>query len=87
MSEESNEESDLVDLAFCIGSECLRMHGVRLATRRGTGPSSIYVVCDECYSERLTEEERTHMAEVRGVDRVRHLGLHELHNGRLPSGR
>jgi hypothetical protein len=74
----------MVDLAFCIGSECLREHGIRLATRRGTKSHSIYIVCDECYRDRLTDEERADMVEVRGVRWIRHLGLHELHNGRLP---
>jgi len=75
-----------VELGFCIGKECLANHGVRLATRRGLGPCSIYIVCDECYEQRLTPEEREHMIELEGVDRVRHLGLHELHNGRFPKG-
>lgn len=78
-----NYESSLVDLGVCIGAECMKTHGMRLATRRGTGPCSIYIVCDECYEKRLTHDERTHMVEVRGVEWVRHLGLHKLHNGRF----
>lgn len=72
-----------VDLATCIGSECLKMHGVRLATWRGTGPCSIYIVCDECHAERLTAEEREHMVELFGAAWIRHLGLHSLHSGRI----
>jgi hypothetical protein len=75
----------MVELGFCIGKECLRIHGIRLATWRGTGPCSIYVVCDECHAERLTDEERKHMVEMRGAKRVRQLGVHELHDGRLPN--
>ena len=74
-----------VELAFCIGSESLRLHGVRLATWRGIGRGSILIVCDECHSERLTNEERQHMVEVSGAARVRQLGLHELHDGRFPA--
>ncbi len=79
-----NDGGGMVDLCFCIGADCLRLHGVRLATRRGIGYCSIYIVCDECFIERLTSEEREHMVEVDGVDRVRELGLHELHWGQLP---
>jgi len=78
----TGNRATLVDLAFCIGSECNRLHGVRLATRRGTGPCSIYIVCDECFAKRLTGDERAHMIEIKGAPWVRHLGLHELHNGR-----
>lgn len=78
-----DDEDGLVDLAFCIGSRCTKQHGLRIATWRGTGPSSIYIVCDECHDDRLTANERAHMVEVRGVERVRHLGLHMLHNGRF----
>lgn len=81
---DTDEDPTMVDLGFCIGAECLRLHGVRLATYRGRGPCSAYIICDECYRERLDDEERKHMAEVRGVEWVRHLGLHELHHGRLP---
>jgi len=81
-----SEESGLVELVYCIGAACLQEHGVRLATRRGVGPCSIYIVCDECFAERLTDAERVHMIEVCGADRIRELGLHELHHGRLPWG-
>lgn len=74
-----------VDVATCIGLACLRLHGVRLATWRGVGPSSIYIVCDECHQERLTAEERKHMVPIAGAVWVRKLGLHKLHLGR-PSG-
>jgi hypothetical protein len=74
-----------VELGMCIGSECIRIHGLRVATWKGTGPCSIYVVCDECHAQRLTAEERDHMVELFGAAWVRHLGLHEMHNGRRPS--
>ncbi len=70
-------------LAFCVGSECKKLHGVRIATWYGTGSSSIYIVCDECYLTRLTADERACMIEVHGVAWIRKLGLHELHNGRF----
>lgn len=78
------EPGGAVHLGFCVGLECNRLHGIRVATWRGFGPSSIYIVCDECHAERLTGEEREHMEEVFGAECVRHLGLHELHNGRFP---
>lgn len=73
----------LVDLAFCIGAECTREHGIRLATRRGFGPASSYILCDECFDKRLEPEAKASMREVRGVAWVRELGLHTLHGGRL----
>ena len=76
--------SSMVDLCYCIGAECLRTHGTRLATYRGTGPCTIYIVCDECFAERLTAEEQAHMVEVSGAEWIRYLGLHAMHNGRLP---
>ncbi len=78
-----NHRKLLVDLAFCIGADCVREHGVRIATYRGVGPCSIYIVCDDCYENQLTSDERRHMVEVVGADRVRDFGLHKLHLGRF----
>ena len=76
------EPEGAVDLAICVGSECIQLHGLRAATWKGTGPWSILRVCDECHSERLTAEERGHMAELFGAPWIRHMGLHAMHNGR-----
>lgn len=72
-----------VDLGICVGAECIKAHGTRIATWAGRGPCSAYVVCDECHRDRLTDEERAHMVELRGADRVRAIGLHGLHHGRF----
>jgi len=85
LRDDLEHDATIVDLGYCIGSECSREHGVRVATRRGTGPASIYILCDECYEERLEAEAKPFMAEVRGVDWIRHLGLHALHRGAHPS--
>ena len=77
----------MVDLAICIGLDCTREHGMRIATRRGTGRASVYVLCDECYEQRLEPEAKPLIREVRGVRRIRHLGLHMLHLGRFPEDR
>lgn len=79
-----DDDATIVDLASCIGAECIRTHGARLATRRGTGPASIYLLCDECFEVRLEAEAKPLMVEVRGVGWIRHLGLHELHQGVFP---
>ncbi len=76
----------MVELGVCIGADCIREHGVRIATWHGTGPCSIYVVCDECYETRLTPEERTHMTEMAGAARIRGIGLNALHHGRFLDG-
>jgi len=75
-------DETLVDLGTCIGAACIREHGTRIATRRGTGPASIYILCDECFDTRLEAEAKPHMVEVRGVAWIRHLGLHTLHHGK-----
>lgn len=77
-------DGSIVDLGFCVGAECSRKHGVRIATRRGYGPASAYVLCDECFETRLEPEAKPYMREVRGVAWVRELGLHDLHEGRFP---
>lgn len=75
----------LVELGICVGSECIQLHGTRIATWRGTGPCSVYVaICDECYEQRLDADEREFMVELAGASRVRDIGLHELHLGEFP---
>jgi HEPN domain-containing protein len=82
LSEALEEPERAVELGVCIGSECIDIHGLRVATWEGIGPCCRYIVCDECHSTRLTEEERKHMVEVFNAAWIRHLGLHALHNGR-----
>ena len=74
----------IVDLAICVGAECSREHGVRLATRRGYGPASAYILCDECFETRLEGEAKPLMREVRGAAWVREIELHALHRGQFP---
>lgn len=78
-----SDPGGVVDLAVCIGAECIADNGMRLATWQGVGSCSIYTVCDECYLDRLTAEEREHMRELFGAAWVRHLGLHTMQGGRL----
>lgn len=80
---QDDDDPTIIDLAFCCSAECTRANGIRIATYRGTGSCSIYIVCDECHDTRLTEEERAEMVEVRGAAWVRHLGLDTLHNGQF----
>lgn len=75
------------ELGICVGSECVAEHGIRVATWKGTGKCSIYVVCDECHEQRLTEDEREFMIQVTGAGWIRSLGLHRLHNGRVQEER
>ncbi len=79
-------EDGLVHLGICVGTDCIREHGTRIATWRGFGPSTIYIVCDDCFEHRLTPDERAHMLPVVGAERVRSIGLHELHDGRFVDG-